>query len=43
MKQTIQKAPQGQYVIDGQRERHINPGADAKLVDAIRAAGRGEL
>ncbi len=43
VKQSVQKSPRGQYVIDAQLERHIDPGDDAGLVEAIQAAQRGEL
>lgn len=43
VKQTVQRVPSGAYVIDAHRERHVNPGDDAALVEAIRAAGQGEL
>jgi hypothetical protein len=37
---TAQNAP---YVIDGHRERHIDPGDDAGLATAVRAALQGQL
>lgn len=43
VKQTVQRLPKGPYVIDAHRERHVDPGDDAVLVEAVRAAGRGEL
>jgi len=42
VKQTVQ-APQGRYVIDEQRERHVNVDDDAAIAQAIRDALAGDL
>jgi hypothetical protein len=42
VKQTVQTL-QGRYVIDEQRERHVNLDNDAAIAQAIRDALAGEL
>ena len=45
VKQTVKRGPAhtDPYVVDRDRERHVNPGNDAALGAAVRAALRGEL
>ena len=42
VKQTV-KSKQGIYVIDGQKERFVDPGDDRLLGEVIRLAGAGKL
>ena len=45
VKQTVKRGGQANaaYVIDGQKESHIDPGDDAALGRAVRAALEGRL
>ena len=41
IKQTVLRGTPPEYVIDEQRERHVNTGDDAAIAEAIRAAVKG--
>ncbi len=43
VKQTVKSTNSGLYVIDGQKERHVDPGDDHLLGEAVRLAGQGKL
>ncbi len=43
VKQTVKSPKTGEYVIDGQKERHVDPGDDRLLGEVVRLAGQGEL
>jgi hypothetical protein len=45
VKQTVKRGPNqnDQYVVDGGRERFVDPGDDAALGAAVRAALNGQL
>jgi hypothetical protein len=45
VKQTLKRGDgrNDRYVVDGQRERHVDPGDDAALGAAVRAATQGRL
>ena len=43
VKQTVKNEGTGRYVIDRDRERHVDPGDDRALGEAVRLAGEGRL
>lgn len=43
VKQTVKSEQTGDYVIDGQCERHCDPSNDAQIAQAIRDALAGNL
>jgi hypothetical protein len=43
VKQTIKKQRNGDYVVDGHRERHVDLADDAQVADAIRTALAGQM
>ncbi len=48
VKQTVKSSKTGTYVIDttadgSHKERHVDPGNDKALAEAIRLAGEGKL
>ena len=43
VKQTVKSAYSGYYVIDGHKEKHVDPGDDRLLGEAVRLAGQGKL
>ena len=48
VKQTMKCPRSGRYIIDSgpdrsQRERHVSPGNDLALAEAVRLAGQGKL
>jgi hypothetical protein len=43
VKQTVKKGKPGRYVIDGDKERHVDPGHDRLLGEVVRLAGQGKL
>jgi len=43
VKQTVLRGVPAEYVIDEQRERHVDEGNDTAIAEAIRAAVRGRL
>ena len=48
VKQTVKRPGTGRYVIDTladgtHRERHLDPGDDSAVGEAVRLAGQGEL
>ena len=45
VKQTIKSGEEqtSDYVIDGHKERHVDPHNDGEIADAIRGALQGEL
>ena len=43
VKQTVKSANGERYVVDGHKEKHVDPGDDHLLGEAVRLAGQGKL